>query len=325
MTHGTLPLTDYLTATPVLMSAGACLANDPRGIIEESTGRYIYAIFNTTNFWRYDTWADSWQQLTSPTGTGNVAFGAGVTMTVDPSRNLIYLFMPDTVANAWFRSYDWSNDTWSAALNVATLGLGAPWGTSGKLLHLCRMEAAVSDDSIYLVGNNATTIYQYSIANNTWTALLGAGGVRGAAPGAGVTLDWIASRSTDFLYSIRGAGTRNIDRYQISNDTWADVLYQPPEATTAPETFGVGTCAAPDTVTPGIAIYRDATMRLRELRFATTTTVRPELGTLGTFTGTDGVAHLGQALVTIRSADGTIWFYFAKHSQNTFMRLQRML
>ena len=51
-----------LTATAGL--SGTCFPD--QALFQETTGRYIYTLLNQTNFWRYDTVTDSYEQLSSP-------------------------------------------------------------------------------------------------------------------------------------------------------------------------------------------------------------------------------------------------------------------
>lgn len=62
-----LPVWEWLRTLPVAATAGlscTCTADTP--MINATSGRYIYALLNATNFWRYDTIADSYEQLASP-------------------------------------------------------------------------------------------------------------------------------------------------------------------------------------------------------------------------------------------------------------------
>lgn len=318
MAYGLLGPTDFLAPTPVTLAAGATFAHDPRGWVD-GIGRYIYAIFDPANFWRYDIWSDDWQRLIPP-APGAPVFGAGVAMCVDPSRDSLFLWLPDSGgAGATFWQYIFSTDTW-AALNIP-IGLGpGAWTTSARLLHFCRLEnATVSDDTIYLIGNSAVDMYSYSIATNIWTALIPVG-VRTGPPGAGTTLDWIPGRSADVLYSLRGDSTGIMDAFTISTLTWAALGFTPAPIIT----YGTGTCSVPDPITPGIVIQHNNSMNLSEFAFPTNNVV-PEISPAGIFPGVDGAAHVGGALAMGRAQDGTAWFYFAKHSCNTFLRTQRML
>lgn len=95
-----------------------------------------------------------------------------------------------------------------------------------------------NDDFLYLMGNNAVTLYRYKISDNTWSTLT-PGVARGAAPGTGLSGNWIC-QSTDSawtnesaiingrrIYSIRGSSGTNIDYYDIASNAWSSVTYAP--------------------------------------------------------------------------------------------------
>jgi len=62
-----LPVWEWTRPLPVAATAGlSCVCNADNTDFNEVSGRYIYLLLNATNFWRYDTIADSYQQLASP-------------------------------------------------------------------------------------------------------------------------------------------------------------------------------------------------------------------------------------------------------------------
>lgn len=98
------------------------------------------------------------------------------------------------------------------------------------------------ENAIYALGNNAVTMYKYSISGNSWTTVSPTT-ARAGAPIAGMSADWVGDTGnsiwadiTDikdgrYIYSIRG-GTSVIDRFDISGGTngagaWTAVTYQP--------------------------------------------------------------------------------------------------
>lgn len=312
------------------MTPGACLVSDPHGIVESEAGRYIYGLFSFGSFWRYDVWTDAWQQL-APQTVGGLPLDPGTCMAYDTSHGGIWAFMQATGGgggNLYF--YTCATDTWSAALCALPGG-----ATGGAILHPCTaFSPVVSDLEVYIVQGGSVNVYRYTAP--AWPPAPAAAPVvvvtlaRGGIPGPGVTLDWLPTRNINTLYSLRGDGTATLDALTLRMPDvafpvpgWAVTGYVPPAPATA-ETFSTGTCSTPDPITPGIVYLRNGTMRLREFYFPVNTTL-PAIMPVGTFPGTDGVAHVGQAIVDIRSEDGTVWYYFAKHSQNAFMRVQRML
>lgn len=62
-----LPTWEWLRFSPVVPQTGnSCSAVADNSQFNENSGRYIYYLLNATNFWRYDTIADTYQQLASP-------------------------------------------------------------------------------------------------------------------------------------------------------------------------------------------------------------------------------------------------------------------
>lgn len=62
-----LPVWEWTRFAPVAPTAGlSCSCTADNSVINENNGRFIYYLINATNFWRYDTVADSYMQLASP-------------------------------------------------------------------------------------------------------------------------------------------------------------------------------------------------------------------------------------------------------------------
>jgi len=112
-------------------------------------------------------------------------------------------------------------------------------------------------DSLYLLGNNAVTMYSYSISANTWVTLAPTA-ARAASFGAGGTADWVDgvptwSASTlstlqitgvnkangRYIFSLRGAASTALDLYDIALNTWVSTVAYG----NATETFTTGSCS----------------------------------------------------------------------------------
>lgn len=105
-----------------------------------------------------------------------------------------------------------------------------------------------NDDFLYLMGNNAVTLYRYQISTNTWTTLSPVS-ARAGAPGSsgGMSASWIRA-ATDAswtnensiingrrIYSLRGGFSSALDYYDIAANTWVSgVTYSPTYGTQAP-------------------------------------------------------------------------------------------
>lgn len=128
--------------------------------------------------------------------------------------------------------------------NDATSVTVATWTTTPDNTSQYSIEG--NDDFLYLMGNNAVTLYRYSISANTWSTLT-PGAARAAAPGAGMSGHWVHSvpeadwnvensiLNGRYIYSFQGANTANLHRYDIAGNTWATISYAP-----AAEQFSTG-------------------------------------------------------------------------------------
>ena len=106
------PMWEQVSFAPATGIAGTCNCDDNR--------RFVYHYFQTSTtaaqFWRYDTWADSWQQLATPaTQTGSVGairyvesvggqFGGttyGSVWLLIGNGTIAYFYKYDIATNAW--------------------------------------------------------------------------------------------------------------------------------------------------------------------------------------------------------------------------------
>lgn len=133
------------------------------------------------------------------------------------------------------------------ASNTATaLTVSVAWATNPDATSAYHIEG--NDDFLYLMGNNAVTMYRYSISANTWTTLAPAA-ARAAAPGLAASGHWVYGVSEDArwtdenaiingrrIYSFRGAVGAALDYYDIAANTWVSGVSYAPGA----ETFTTG-------------------------------------------------------------------------------------
>jgi len=174
-------------------------------------------------------------------------------------------------------------------------------------------EITANEDWLYLLGNNAVTMYRYSISANTWTVLAPTV-ARAGAPVAGMTANAIgitgdalwASESAilngRYIYSLRGGATATIDRFDIAGGTagagaWAAVTY------IGTETFTTGSSAFP--MGEFLCIRKDATNR-----FFKYSVVDNAMRPLATNLYPDGAALLGHKIWVKNLEDSnTKWLY----------------
>lgn len=319
------------TALPVATSAGACCTTDQRG-----TGRYIYWVFptstTTAQFWRHDTWMNTWQRLADPDTFGGVArFGAGCALTHDASGPTpaaggtanLWLFHPrsDTPFAA-IQYYNEAANTWTQATQLAdgfaAAGLGAmqvtgQWTTSAALVHPCTsVGSAASDDFLYIVGGNTTNAGVTATAHYRYTISTGAVAVRAAittAADAGCQYAWLGG-SPDRIVFLRGNGSNLIYRYNIAADGWVT-----PAPVPGTETFAVGASACANFNRNTFTILSGT----RLFEFAMSPNTMTPAGTLDG--GNPGAAHTGNLLAAV-TVGGNKFLYVAKLLSSEHQRVQ---
>lgn len=120
-----------------------------------------------------------------------------------------------------------------------------------------------NEDYFYLMGNNAVTMYRFSVSSNTWSALSPTT-ARGGAAGAGCMGCWIDSvpdpewskmsprthvawtglikQNGRYIYSFRGGATNTLDAYDIAQNLWINGIAYAGQN----ETYSTGCCAVDD-------------------------------------------------------------------------------
>jgi hypothetical protein len=183
------------------------------------------------------SWGTDAKMTTTPSYVGPFASGTATSATTNTLVNL---------------SKSWTTNQWSNYQVLITGGTGAGQvrsissntsttltTTSGWTITpdaTSTYEIQSNDDYIYLIGNNAVTLYRYSISSNTWITLTPTT-PRAAAPGLGMGFNWIPKTgNTDWqnesniqdgrwIYSFRGVNTNALHRYDIALNTWETVSY----------------------------------------------------------------------------------------------------
>jgi hypothetical protein len=162
---------------------------------------------NTGKSWTTNQWANSQLRITAGTGAGQIRTVASNTATV--------------------------------------LTVSAAWTTTPDATSQYSLEG--NDDFVYLMGNNAVTMYRFSLSGNTWTTLSPTA-ARGGALAIGGGGSWVHSVSASdwnnenaikngrYIYSFRGGAAVNLDVYDIAANTWISQTYAP-----AVDTFTTGT------------------------------------------------------------------------------------
>lgn len=179
-----------------------------------------------------------------------------------------------------------------------------------------------NSDFLYFMGNAAVTLYRYSISGATWTTLA-PGVARGAAPGSGMSGNWVWNASdsmwTDenniqngrYIYSWRGNGSAVMDRYDIPSNAWSVVNWSPNTETIT---------AASSHTYNGNYIYTGLGSTGRIIKFDVVTyEVEPHTQ----LWYTQGAAVVGDKQFDITYTDGATtltWLYQLTHTQTTLFR-----
>lgn len=217
------------------------------------------------------------------------------------------------------------------ASNTSTALTVAAWSVTPDTTSVYVIEP--NEDYHYLLGNNAVTVYRYSVSANTWTVMAPTT-ARTAAPGLALSANPIiktgdsiwadesAIRDGRYIYSFRGGAGALLDRLDTAGGTagagaWLAINYVGAETfTTGSSYFAAGRY---------IFIRKDATNRFFKY------SVRDNyVEPLTTDLFTEGAAVLGQKL-WVHDFDGTgtvNWVYALGNSiatGNTVTTLRRLM
>lgn len=222
-----------------LVSTGGYLSNNGSGFVNgtASSATSTTLVDSTKTNWLASMWVNYQVRITGGTGKGQI-------------RSI------------------------SASTTGGSLTVSSAWTVTPDATSTYRIEG--NDDYFYLLGNNAVTMYRFSVSANAWT-VLSPTAARAGAFGAGGTADWIdavpASTWNDgtygwyynnalyrqngrYIYSFRGGATSTLDVYDIAANTWiSNVLYGQQL-----ETFTTGSCSVD--MSGNIYIQKEATGRI---------------------------------------------------------------
>lgn len=211
----------------------------------------------------------------------------------------------------------------SIASNTGTvITVSAAWTTNPDATSVYAIEA--NADYLYFLGNNAVTLYRYSISANTWSTL-SPGVARTGAPSTGMTANHVdvtgdpnwANESAildgRYIYSFRGGAGALLDRYDIVANSWLAVTYA-----NIAETFTTGTSAC--NYGRFIILRKDATNRFFKYS-ARGNYMIP----LSTNLYPDGAALLGSKIWIFKHPDDPTGTVFLNSLANTGTLLHRIL
>ena len=178
----------------------------------------------------------------------------------------------------------------------------------------CTYKIEGDEDTLYLLGNNAVTLYEYSISANTWI-VVNPTVARASITGGGVTCDiptdtkrseWADEnniRNGRYLYSLRGGGSILIDRYDIVANKWEVVN------TKTIETFTTGTSS--------VMVHGDWYIKSSANRFLKYNFVDNVMYPFSTIAISEGSATYGQKIHAKRIKDTDLIFLYSIASNQT--------
>lgn len=178
------------------------------------------------------------------------------------------------------------------------------------------------DDYLYLIGNNAVTMYRYKISTNTWNTVSPTA-ARSAAPVVGMGGHWIWGCNDPYwntesslingrrIYSFRGGSS--IDYYDIPSNGWNAVTYAPNTTT-----FSTG---SKYTIIDGRYIWVQKDVTNRFYRFDP---VKYELDPGSQFLYPQGAAVAGDTCFDVEYIDGNTkitWIYMILNTSQVMLRM----
>lgn len=297
---------------------------------------------SVASFRKYDWATNTWTTLANMPAS----FGTDAKLVATPSivDNVFKTFATGTATSATSTTLvqtgkTWQTSSWINSQVRITAGTGAgqirtitantadtltvaAWTTTPDATSTYAIEG--NDNFLYLLGNNAVTMYRYDITANTWSTLSPIA-ARSAAPGAGMSGHWVHSvpasdwtnenliQNGRYIYSFQGAASNELHRYDIPGNTWATITYAPRS-----ETFTTGTKYALHN--ERLYIQKEATGRWLAYDFS-----RSELFPWGTMLYPQGSAVAGDTAFDVIYRDGSTDILYVYMLLNTSTILLRQM
>lgn len=264
----------------------------------------------------------------TPSYVGSYATGTATSGTTTTIVNSAKTWTVNQWCNYQVRitAWTWIGQVRTITSNTATTLTVPTWTTAPDATSVYSIEA--NDDFIYLLGNNAVTMYRYSISGGTWTTLAPTT-ARGAAPVAWCSANWIGKswnatwadesniKDGRYIYSFRWGASSAMDRYDIAGGTAGAGAWQNIPYIWAAETFT--TWSGYDVQGGDIYIRKDATHRY--FRYST---VGNNLYPFATNLYPDGTAVAWDKMFSARFTDWATnidWLYSLRNSGTELHRI----
>lgn len=221
------------------------------------TGRYWFFNAGTSSvgFAVYDRMLNTWTQR-SVTGLPTAWGTDGRLVSTCTGSNKMFATGTSTGANTTTTlnnvSKAWAVNSWTnyqvrisagtgagqvrvIASNTATaLTVGVAWTITPDATSEYIIDG--NEDVLYLLGNNAVTMYKYTISTNTWATITPAT-ARGGSFASGGGANWVFNvdgwdNENDILngsriYAFRGGASTALDYYDITENKWYALTYVP--------------------------------------------------------------------------------------------------
>jgi hypothetical protein len=325
---------------PIVSSTSTTITTGQNWQIDQLTNRMVYVCTGTG--------VGQYRQITSNTSNVITYTGGAFSPALDTtSRYYVEGFSTGTATSGGATTLNDTGKAWTTSqwINfqvriVAGAGSGevrlisANTGTqltiaSGTAIDSTSVYIIECDENaMYLLGNNAVTMYKYSISGNSWSTL-SPGVARAAAPGAGMSANLIAestdtSWTTDTaiingrrIYSFRGAAGAVLDYYDIPSNAWTNAITYLP----ATETFTTGTSWE---VGNDGNIFCNRSTSNTGPRFFKFSPVAQRMMPLSTLVFPDSTATLGDKIFSWTFVDGDTQIQYVYYLSSTLTNLFRM-
>lgn len=333
-----------------------------------TTSATATTIVDTTALWSVNQWQYGTVQIVGGAGLGQVRVIASNTAT-ELTVTSAWTTTPDTTSKFTIRfgvaaglatsatgttlvnsGKAWATNMWANYQVRITSGTGVgqiraitsntgttltvpTWTVNPDATSTYMIEA--NDDSFYLLGNNAVTMYRFTVSSNTWATLApvaaraGAQATGGTADHITEVIGWdnetqinhynntIFKQNGRYIYSFRGGASSTLDVYDIAANTWISGVAYGNQI----ETFTSGTSSVDGL--GFIYINKEATGRI--FRFDVSQNELVPVATNTNQVALGGAAVVGDKMFIMPYHDGQTMIYYGYVMRHSAADLVRMM